>query len=129
MAELADQQPTAAQPDEQVPGPVIPAIMYIGDLLNKSVPGIPAAKAKRIRQLNRNDRNFERTLLGAYSCYELARHWKVLSPSERITLESIWTDFMLRLLSIGNNKVMRSIRYRLREQSPEEDGLEGGRGY
>jgi hypothetical protein len=124
MAELADQQPTTAQPDEQVPGPVIPAIMYIGDLLNKSVPRTPKAKAKRIRQLNRSNGKFEQTLLGAYSCYELAGYWEDLSPTERITLESTWTDFMLRLLSIGNNRVMHSIRYRLREQTSEEDELD-----
>jgi hypothetical protein len=62
------------------------------------------------------------TLFEIYSYYKLADHWVDLLPTERITLESMWTDSMLKLLMIGNGKVMRSIRYRLREQTPEEEG-------
>ena len=56
------------------------------------------------------------------SCYDLAvRHWNELSSTQRIMLESRWTDCMLRLLGIGNKSVMHSIHYRLREQTPEEE--------
>jgi hypothetical protein len=94
--------------------------MYLGEPVNKSVRS-SKAKAKRIHQLDRSDGNLHRALLDVYTCYNIARHWKDLTPTERIMVESGWTDSVLRLLSIGNNTVMRSLRYRLREQTPEED--------
>jgi hypothetical protein len=51
----------------------------------------------------------------------MARYWELLSGSEKICLESKWTDSVLKLLTIGNSEVMHSIRYRLREQTIEED--------
>lgn len=36
-------------------------------------------------------------------------------------LELEWTDSANELLSIGNNEVMLSIHYRLREKTPEEE--------
>jgi hypothetical protein len=79
------------------------------------------ATAKEIRRLSRGDRNFSRRLLRIIFCYEKAKHWEDLSPIERIMLELEGTDSIDGLLSIGNTNIMHSIRYRLREQTPEED--------
>jgi hypothetical protein len=94
--------------------------MSLGDLLNKSVPFLKG-KVKRIHQISSSHRGLQQTLLEIYSCYELATGWEELSPTDRILSESLWTKTMLQLLSIGNSCVMHSIRYRLREQAPEED--------
>ena len=100
--------------------------MYYGSNLdfNSSVPlgSNPKATAKKIRKIIRG----ERILLKIIYCYERAQHWEDLSPTERIILELEWADSLLALLSIGNFLVTRSIRYRLREQTSEEDELEGG---
>ena len=102
--------------------------MYYGSNLdfNSSVPlgSNPKATAKKIRKISQGNRSFERILLQIMSCHEKAKHWEDLSPTERIMLELEWTDSTDGLLSIGNKKIMRSIRYRLREQTPVEDELE-----
>jgi hypothetical protein len=59
----------------------------------------------------------------------MAGGWNNLTPTERIMLETQWTDLMLVLLGLGNSRVMHSLHYRLREQTPEDDELDGGRGY
>ena len=102
--------------------------MYYGNTLdfNSSVPlgPIPKATAKKIRKISQGNRSFKRILLRIMSCVEKAKHWDDLSPTERIMLEIEWADSLLALLSIGNFLVTRSIRYRLREQTPEEDDLD-----
>lgn len=84
------------------------------------------AKAKGIHHISRNNGNLGKSLLEIYASIEQAKHWDKLSFTEHILLEQKWTDLMLELLRIGNTRVMRSIRYRLREQSLEEDELENG---
>jgi hypothetical protein len=98
-------------------------IMSVGNLLDKAVDSSPTPKvrARKINLLTRNRGNFENMLLDIYSCHERAKHWKKLSPIERILLELRWTDLVLKLLSVGNTCVMRSIRYSLCEQESEED--------
>ena len=102
--------------------------MSFGELIDKPVRHhfgpTSKARAKKIRQLGQGDRNLGMILLDIYYCIELAKHWDKLSPTERIMLEQKWTDSLLALLSIGNFLVTRSIRYRLREQTPEEDKIE-----
>jgi hypothetical protein len=95
--------------------------MSIDKLLNKSVRSdpIPKARSRKIRLPSPNDDSLDWILADVYWCYEKTRHQKDLSPSKRILVESKWTDSILRLLRIGN------IRYRLREQTPVEDGEEG----
>jgi hypothetical protein len=116
------EQPTAAHADEQVSGPVTLTKMLLDDLLDKRIFGSTSkARAKKIYRLSPSDRNLGQILSQIISCYKRAKHWDDLSPVERITLELKWTDLMLELLSFGNSQVMRSLRYRLREQSPEED--------
>lgn len=87
------------------------------------------ARAKKIRQLGRNNGVFRRTLLNVYYCYEMAGGWDDLSPPERIMLEAQWTNLLLELQGLGNSRVMHSIRYRLREQAPQEDELDKGESY
>jgi hypothetical protein len=81
----------------------------------------PKAIAKKIRRLNRGNGKLNWILQRIISCHEKAKHWEDLSPTQRIMLELEWTDSTDGLLSIGNMNVMHSIRYRLREQTPEED--------
>ena len=95
--------------------------MSIDELLDKPVHISPKATAKEIRELNSSDRRLNRILSKIVSCYERAKKRKDLSSAEQITLELDWTDLMLELLSFGNSRVMRSIRYRLREQEEEEE--------
>ena len=103
--------------------------MYLREPLDKAVHFGPAPKArgKRIRRISRNLGNLRTIVLAICSCIERAKSWNKLTPTERITLELKWTDLMLELLRIGNTKLMHSLRYRLREQSIEEDELEWGR--
>lgn len=91
--------------------------------VNKFVPAVPSPKAtaKKIQLLSRGNRDLGRTFSDIYSCAERAKYWSKLSPAERIILEQKWTDLMLELLKTGNVRVMHSLRYRLREQTPEED--------
>jgi hypothetical protein len=92
------------------------------DLLNKRVfSSTPRARTKKIHRLSQSDRDLGQILSQTMSCYKGVKRWDDLSPVERITLELKWTDLMLTLLSFGNSQVMRSLRYRLREQTPEED--------
>ena len=104
--------------------------MYYGNTLdfNSSVPlgSIPKARAKKIRLLSRGNGDLGTILSGICTCVEGAKHWSKLSPTERIILELTWTDLMPGLLKTGNIRVMHSLRYKLREQTPEEDELENG---
>jgi hypothetical protein len=101
---------------------VIPTTMSLDNLLNKPVRfgPVPKAKAKKISQLGHNS-SLGRTLLDIYSCYRRAKHWDKLPHAKRILLELRWTELMLELLGIGNSTVMHSLRYKLREETPEED--------
>jgi hypothetical protein len=101
--------------------------MSIDELLNKSVRSdpIPKSRSRKIRLPNPNHDSLDRILVDVYWCYDMTRHQKDLSPSERFLVESKWTDSVLRLLRIGNSTVMRSIGYRLMEQTSEEDEVEG----
>jgi hypothetical protein len=100
--------------------------MNISNPVNKFVSSdpIPKATAKKIRRLDRGNGELNWILQRITSCLEKAKHWENLSPTERIMLELEWADSLLALLSIGNFLVARSIRYRLREQTPEEDEIE-----
>jgi hypothetical protein len=106
---------------------VIPTTMFLDSLLNKPVRFGPSSKAraKKIHRLIRSIRELGTTLLDIHSCIEQAKHWNKLSPTECIMLEQKWTYLMLELLRIGNIRVMHSLRYKLREQTTEEDELEG----
>ena len=97
--------------------------MSLGELINKSVRfgPISKARAKKIHRLTQGNRDLGTILLDIYSCYERAKHWNKLSRMKRIVLEQKWTDLMLELLKTGNGRVMHSLQYRLREQTPEED--------
>jgi hypothetical protein len=90
--------------------------------VNKFVPSVPSPKAtaKKIHRLSRGNGDLGTILLDIYSCIEQAKHWDKLSPTERIMLEQKWTDFMLKLLGIGNSRLMHSLRYELREQTQEK---------
>jgi hypothetical protein len=102
--------------------------MNISNPVNKFVSSdpIPKATAKKIRRLHRGNGKLNWILQRIISCHEKAKHWEDLSPTERIMLEIEWTDSMDGLLSVGNRKIMHSIRYKLREQTPEEDEEENG---
>jgi hypothetical protein len=102
--------------------------MNIDELSYKqSVPHVASkARAKGIRPVYLSHRDLGTILLDIYvQCIEQAKHWDKLSPTERIMLEQKWTDLMLGLLRIGNIRVMHGLRYKLREQTTEEDELEG----
>jgi len=81
------------------------------------------ARAKIIQTLSQCNGDFDSILLEVYSCYTSARQWENLSSTDHIILECKWTKSILKLLAIGNVEVMRSIRYRLREQTQEENEL------
>ena len=94
--------------------------MSIDEHPNKSVcywPN-PKARAKNICRLTK--RNLGYILGEVKRLHREAQLWYDLSSPEKILLEERWTDTLLRLLSIGNNEVMHTIRYRLREQTSEE---------
>jgi hypothetical protein len=106
---------------------VIPTTMFLDSLLNKPARFGPSSKAraKKIRCLDQGIRELGTILLDIHSCIEQTKHWNKLSPTERFMLEQKWTDLMLELLRVGNIRVMHSLRYKLREQTTEEDELEG----
>lgn len=103
--------------------------MSFGELIDKPVRRfgpVLKARAQRIRQLGRGITHLGMILLDIYSCIETAKNWNKLSLTERIMLEQKWTDLMLKLLGIGNSMLMHSLRYKLREQTPEEDEKRNG---
>jgi hypothetical protein len=117
-------QATQQQRQKQVPHLgtyLVCTSTYIHTLGNKSASHSFGTAAKKIIKLNHENWDFESTLLKLYSCYKKAQHWDDLSPAERILLEIRWTDSADELLTVGNIDVMHSLRYRLREQIPEED--------
>jgi hypothetical protein len=98
--------------------------MSIDELPNKSVRcwPIPKARAKAIRRLTqRNEDSLGYIIREVKRLHTEAQGWYYLSSPEQILLEQRWTDTLLSLLSIGNNNLLHSIGYRLREQTPEED--------
>jgi hypothetical protein len=97
--------------------------LSLDELVNKSVSSdcSPEATAKKILGIGGENARFNRIISQIIFCYEKAKHWKDLSPTERIMLELGWTDTADELLTFGNIEIMHSIRYRLREQTPEED--------
>jgi hypothetical protein len=97
--------------------------LSLDELVNKSVSSesSPEATSKKILRLSLGNARFNRIISRIIFCYEKAKHWQVLSPTERIMLELGWTDTADELLTFGNTEIMHSIRYRLREQTPEED--------
>jgi hypothetical protein len=99
--------------------------MSLDDPLNKRVRFSPTSKtrAKKIRQSNRINTNFEQILLRIIFCFEKAKHWEDLLPTEKIMLELRWTDSMNALLTVGNYSVMQP-SLSAREQTSEEDEQE-----
>jgi hypothetical protein len=98
--------------------------MSIDELPNKSVRywTNPKARAKDIKRLGqRNEGSLEYVIREVRRLHTDAQGWYYLSSPEKILLEQRWTDTLLSLLSMGNNYVLHSIGYRLREQTPEED--------
>jgi hypothetical protein len=97
--------------------------MLLGEPVNKRVRfgPTPKARAKEINQLSRDSERLCQTLLDIYSRYRRTIHWNKLPHAEHIQFELRWTELMLELLGIGNNTVMLSLHYKLREQTPEED--------
>jgi hypothetical protein len=84
----------------------------------------PPQEQKEFQMLSLNQSSLGQTLLDICWCHERTKHQKDLPPIERIMVESKWTDSILKLLSIGNSTVMRSIQYRLVEQTPEDKEAE-----
>jgi len=94
--------------------------MSIHKLLNKSVRFSLSANAKA-RMIWEFTVTLDPIFSDLYSCYVEAKNWNDLSPVQRIEVESKWTKSVLKLLAIGNRRIMHSICYQLREQTPEED--------
>jgi hypothetical protein len=87
---------------------------YTTNLVKK----ISRAKAKRIRRV---DREVNYLLEDLCKCFEFANQWNDLTPVQRITLEGYYTDKVLQLLELGSKHVNRSLPYRLREATAEEE--------
>jgi hypothetical protein len=86
--------------------------------INLSEPGSTNAKAKHIRKLNGKARSVLRDL---DRCFDIGEHWDELSPVQKITFEEYTTGKLLELVDLYNRNVLRSIHYRLREKTPEEE--------
>ena len=88
--------------------------------LNKK---ISRAKAKGIRRISfaRVEKEAKLVLKDLCKCFEFAARWNDLTPAQRILLEEYYTDKVLQLLELGSKCVNRSIPYRLREATPEEE--------
>jgi hypothetical protein len=95
--------------------------VIIHKLNNKSSVHSRLASKARAGTIWRFNQALDPVFADLYACYVAAQSWNDLSPAERIITESKWTNTILKLLSIGNRRVMRSLGYRLREQTPEED--------
>ena len=93
--------------------------------LNKN---ISRAKAKGIRRISfaRVEKEVNLVLEDIRNCFEFAESWNDLTPSQRISLEEYYTHKVLHLLELGSKYVSRSLPYRLREATPEEEeNMEG----
>lgn len=88
--------------------------------LNKK---ISRAKAKGIRRISFAgvDKEVNLVLEDLCKCFEFAERWNELTPVQRVMLEEYYTDKVLRLLELGSKYVNRSLPYRLREATPEEE--------
>ena len=98
--------------------------MSTDELVNKSVPGSPTltVRATEIQPLTPSDTgSLEQAVRELKTLLGRAEHWCLLSSAEKVSLEEKWTEMLLLLLKIGNLRVMRSIRYRLQEETADED--------
>jgi hypothetical protein len=105
--------------------------VYIDELTDKSVSYSPTltARASEIRPLTESDNgSLGQVIRDLKSLHERAENWCPLSSTERVLLEEKWTKILLMLLKIGNLQVMRSVRYRLEEETADEDEQDVGMG-
>ena len=105
--------------------------MYIDELTDKSIFYDPALKARatEIRPLTQSDTgSLEQVIRELKASHASAEYWDYLSSSEKVLLEEKWTKILLMLLRISNLRVMRSIRYRLSEQTADENDVDEGMG-
>jgi hypothetical protein len=82
------------------------------------------SKARRIRRLAPSSIEAYHLLSDIYMCFGFAAQWNDLTPIQRITLEEYYTDKVLQLLELGNKHINRSLPYRLREATPEEEEIQ-----
>jgi hypothetical protein len=83
----------------------------------------PKAKAKRIHRLRipiAFNEKAQQVLWDVGQCFDIAEHWDLLTPAQRIQLEWYYTDKLIELIDLGNEQVNRSLPYRLRERTSEE---------
>ena len=93
--------------------------------LNKK---ISRAKAKGIRRISfaRVEKEVNLVLKDLCKCFEFAAQWNDLTPVQIVMLEEYYTNKVLHLLELGSKYVNRSLPYRLREATPEEEeNMEG----
>ena len=87
--------------------------------LNKN---ISRARAKRIRRLNSAENEAVYLLSDLLNCIRFGiMYWDDLSNVQKILLQEHYTSRLLYLLDFGNRYVSRSLHYRLREKTPEDE--------
>jgi hypothetical protein len=87
--------------------------------LNKN---ISRARAKRIRRLNSAEKEAFYLLSDLLNCIRFGiMYWDDLSNVQKILLQEHYTNRLLYFLDFGNRYVSRSLHYRLREKTPEEE--------
>ena len=94
--------------------------------LNKN---ISRARAKRIHRLaNSAEKEASYLLSDLLNCIRLGiTYWDHLNNVQKILLQEYYTSRLLYFLDLGNRYVSRSLHYRLREktQEEEEEEMEG----
>jgi hypothetical protein len=83
---------------------------------------ISRARAKRIRRLTSAEKEAFYLLSDLLNCVLLGiTYWDRLSDVQKIQLQEYYTSRLLYFLDFGNQYVSRSLHYRLREKTPEEE--------
>jgi hypothetical protein len=92
--------------------------------LNKK---ISRARAKRIRRITSTEKEAFHLLSHLLNCIRLGiTYWDQLSNVQKIQLQEYYTTRLLYFLDFGNRYVSRSLHYRLREKTPEEEEEQEG---
>jgi hypothetical protein len=92
--------------------------------LNKK---ISRARAKRICKLMQAEKEAFYLFSDLLNCVRLGiMNWDDLSNVQKIQLQEYYTTRLLYFLDLGNRYVSRSLHYRLREKTPEEEEEQEG---
>jgi len=86
--------------------------------LDKKISRVKARRSHKLASTEKEGFHLHSDLL---NCIRLGVYWDRLSEVQKIQLQEYYTTRLLYFLDFGNRYVSRSLHYRLREKTPEEE--------